>query len=99
MSQDTTPTIVIGEAVFSTNFKLYAPDGTQLQFTCHAGRTTPSTWPSWKRTAQPDRPGLHQRAPGRARRKARRSRRSPRTCAARPRPANRWSGCTRPRRC
>ena len=39
MSQDTTPTVVIGEAAFSTNFKLYAPDGTQLQFTCRAGQT------------------------------------------------------------
>lgn len=38
MSQDTNP-IVVTEAVFSTNFKLYAPDGTQLQFTCRAGRT------------------------------------------------------------
>ncbi len=36
---DTTNPIVVTEAAFSTNFKLYAPDGTQLQFTCRAGRT------------------------------------------------------------
>ena len=39
MSTNPNPTVVITEAVFSTNFKLYAPDGTQLQFTCRAGAT------------------------------------------------------------
>jgi len=37
MSDNTTPTIIVSEATFSTNFKLFAPDGTQVQFTCRAG--------------------------------------------------------------
>ena len=41
MSDNTTPntSIVVSEATFSTNFKLFAPDGTQMQFTCRVGTT------------------------------------------------------------
>ncbi len=37
MDTNVNPTPIVTEAVFSTNFKLYAPDGAQTQFTCRAG--------------------------------------------------------------